>query len=281
MTQRFSPSSAGWFGLAAVALLGLSSVSIVGEAEQAVILRAHQPDRVINRFKPESAETRSGAGLAFHVPLLESVVRLPRGLLTLASDGQTVRTADQQTLVLDSAVTVRVIDPVRLIGKRGLTDGIGTEIQAWLPGLMKAELGKLDSGRIQLTGGSGAAARLRAGLDARLRTIGVQVIDLRIARAALPAGVQQDTLLAMGDRREAIAGEERNRGAREVQQITSEAEAEAASILQASAGRDPEFYDFYRAMRSYEAIFAHPDRKDKATFVLPADSGYLRQFNTR
>jgi membrane protease subunit HflC len=178
-------------------------------------------------------------------------------------------------------VTVRVIDPVRLIGKRGLADGIGTEIQAWLPGLMKAELGKLDSGRIQLTGGSGAAARLRAGLDERLRTIGVQVIDLRIARAALPAGVQQDTLLAMGDRREAIAGEERNRGAREVQQITSEAEAEAASILQASAGRDPEFYDFYRALRSYEAVLAHPDRKDKATIVLPADSGYLRQFNTR
>jgi membrane protease subunit HflC len=281
MSPRFGISNAGWFGLAAVALLGLSSVSIVDEAEQAVILRANQPDRVINRFKPESAATRSGAGLALHVPLLESVVKLPRGLLTLASDGQTVRTADQQTLVLDTAVTLRVIDPVRLIGQRGSAERIGGEIQAWLPGLMKAELGKLDSGKIQLTGGSGAAARLRAGLDERLRAIGVQVIDLRIARAALPAGAQQDTLLAMADRREAIAGEERNRGAREVQQITSEAEAEAAATLQASAGRDPEFYDFYRAMRSYEAIFAHPDRKDKATFVLPPDSGYLKQFNTR
>lgn len=281
MAQWFRASGAGWFGLAAVALLGLSSVTMVGEAEQAVILRANQPDRVINRFKPESAEARSGAGLAFHVPLLESVARLPRGLLTLASDGQTVTTADQQTLVLDTAVTVRVIDPVRLIGKRGSPERIDSEIKAWLPGLMKAELGKLDSDKIQLTGGSGAAARLRAGLDERLRDIGVQVIDLRIARAALPAGAQQDTLLAMGDRREAIAGEERNRGAREVQQTTSEAEAEAAAILQSSAGRDPEFYDFYRAMRSYEAIFAHPDRKDKATFVLPPDSGYLKQFNTR
>jgi modulator of FtsH protease HflC len=281
MAQRFGLGSAGWFGLGAVVLLGLSSVSMVGEAEQAVILRMGQPDRVINRFKPEAAATRSGAGLALHVPLFESVAKLPRGLLTLASDGQTVRTADQQTLVLDTAVTVRVIDPVKLVGTRGTPERVGSEIQAWLPGLMKAELGKLDSGKIQLTGSSGAAARLRAGLDERLRAIGVQVIDLRIARALLPVGAQQDTLLAMGDRREAIAGEERNRGAREVQQITSEAEAEAAAILQASAGRDPEFYDFYRAMRSYEAIFAHPDRKDKATIVLPPDSGYLRQFNSR
>jgi modulator of FtsH protease HflC len=122
---------------------------------------------------------------------------------------------------------------------------------------------------------------VRAALDKKLRAAGVQVIDLRIARAALPAEAQQSTLLAMGERREMLANEERNRGAREVQQITADAEAEAAAILQASAGRDPEFYDFYRAMKSYEAIFAHPDRKDKATIVLPPDSGYLRQFNTR
>jgi membrane protease subunit HflC len=277
----FRSGSAGWFGLIALALLGLSSVSTVGEAEQAVILRAGEPDRVINRFKPESAETRSGAGLAFHVPLLESVVRLPRGLLTLASSGQTVRTTDMQGLVIDTAVTVRVIDPARLVRKFGSSERIDGEIQAWLPGLLKAELGKLDSGQLQLTSGGGATGRIRAALDARLRESGVQVIDLRIERAVLPAGAQQDTLQAMGDRREAIAGEERNRGVRDYQQITSQAEAEAANILQASAGRDPEFYDFYRALRSYEAVLAHPDRKDKATIVLPPDSGYLRQFNIR
>lgn len=281
MARLFHASSAGWLGLAAVALLGFSSVSVVSEAEQAVILRMGEPDRVINRFKPEDARGTSGAGLAYHLPLMESVAKLPRGLLTLTSEGQTVRTTDMQGLVLDTAVTVRVIDPVRLVGKLGSTERIAAEIDAWLPGLLKSELGKLDSGQVQLTGSGGAAARLRAGLDAKLRKSGVQVIDLRIERAVLPAGAQQNTLLAMGERREILAGEERNRGAREVQQITSDAEAEAAAILQASAGRDPEFYDFYRAMKSYESVLAHPDRKDKATIVLPPDSGYLRQFNSR
>ncbi len=281
MARLFHASSAGWLGLAAVALLGFSSVAVVSEAEQAVILRMGEPDRVINRFKPEDARGASGAGLAFHVPLMESIAKLPRGLLTLTSEGLTVRSTDMQGLVLDTAVTVRVIDPVRLVGKLGSTERIAAEIDAWLPGMLKSELGKLDSGQIQLTGGGGAAPRLRAGLDAKLRKSGVQVIDLRIERAVLPAGAQQNTLLAMGERREILAGEERNRGAREVQQITSDAEAEAAAILQASAGRDPEFYDFYRAMKSYESVLAHPDRKDKATIVLPPDSGYLRQFNSR
>ena len=281
MARYFHAGSARWFALAALALLGLSSVSTVGEAEQAVILRLGEPDRVINRFKPESAQARSGAGLAFHVPLMESVAKLPRGLLTLTSPGQAIRTSDMQGLVIDAAVTVRVIDPVRLIGKFGTAERIDQEVQAWLPGLLKTELGKRDSGQIQLTGSGGAAASIRAALDAKLRESGVQVIDLRIERAVLPVAAQQETLQAMGDRREALAGEERNRGAREVQLITSEAEAEAAAILQASAGRDPEFYDFYRAMKSYETVLADPARKGKATIMLPHDSGYLKQFNTR
>jgi modulator of FtsH protease HflC len=184
-------------------------------------------------------------------------------------------------LVLDAAVTLRVIDPVRLVRQIGSAERISREVEAWLPGLMKDELRKLDSGRIGLTGAGGATARLRAALDAKLRGAGVQVIDVRIARVLLPAGAQQDTMLAMASRRESVAAEERNRGAREVQQITSDAEAEAAAILQGSAGRDPEFYDFYRAMNSYKTILADPNRKDKATIVLPPDSGYLRQFNSR
>jgi modulator of FtsH protease HflC len=281
MARYFSAGSASWLALGAIALLGLSSVSAIGEAEQAVVMRMDQPDRVINRFKPEGAAARSGAGLAFHVPLLERVITLPRGLLTLTSTGQTIGTSDMQGLVLDTAVTVRVIDPVRLIGKFGTAERIEQEVRAWLPGLLKTELRKLDSGQIQLTGSGGATARVRAALDTKLREAGVQVIDLRIERAVLPVAAQQETLQTMRDRREALAGEERNRGAREVQLITSEAEAEAASILQVSAGRNPEFYDFYRAMKSYETVLADPSRKDKATIVLPPDSGYLKQFNPR
>lgn len=270
-----------WLGLAILALLTIASISVIEENEQAVVLRLGEPDRVINRFRPEALPASSGAGVILHAPLVEQVVRLPRGLLTLTGGSQVVTTADRQNLLLDTAVTVRVVDPVRLTRKLGGAERIATEVGAWLPSLLKTELARIDSARVQRGEAAGAGAALRQGLDARLRDSGLQVIDLRIARVSLPAAARSDTLQAMAERREALANEERNRGAREVQLITSQAEADAASLLQQSAGRDPDFYDFYRAMRSYEAIFADPERKDKATFVLPPDSGYLRQFNSR
>lgn len=281
MASPVRSTAALWLGIGTLGLLAAASVAVVPENQQVVVSRMGEPDRVINRFRPESANAKSGAGLVLHLPLIERLTWLPRGVVTVNSERQSIRTADQQNLVLDTAVTLRVIDPVRLAKKGGSADSIASEVNAWLPGLLKEQLAALNSSQVQLTGASGAAARTRGVLDAKLREAGLQVIDLRIARALLPAGAQQDTLLAMEDRREAVAAEERNRGAREVQQITSDAEAEAAKILEASAGRDPEFYDFYRAMRSYEAIFAAADRKDKATFVLPPEDGYLKHFNNR
>lgn len=273
--------AAPWLAIGTLVLLALASVRVIDENEQAVIQRMGEPDRVINRFRPGAPAPVSGAGVALHIPLVERVVTLPRGLLTVINEGQQVGTADRQTLVLDSAVTVRVIDPVRLTRTRGSGERIAAEVGAWLPALLKDELGKRDSAVVQQTGPGSGAAAVQARLDERMRESGVQVIDLRLTRVVLPAGAQSDTLQAMADRREQAVNEERNRGAREVQLITSQAEAEAASLLQQSAGRDPDFYDFYRAMRSYEAIFADPERKDKATIVLPPDSGYLKQFNAR
>ena len=47
---------------------------------------------------------------------------------------------------------------------------------------------------------------------------------------------------------------------------------------QRSADQDPEFYSFYRAMRSYDELYGDPKRKNTATIVLPPDSGYLKHF---
>ncbi len=69
-------------------------------------------------------------------------------------------------------------------------------------------------------------------------------------------------------------------GVREAQLITAAAQAEAARILGESAGRDPEFYRFYRAMRSYDTILADPEAKNRTTIVLGPGSGYLKYFRS-
>jgi membrane protease subunit HflC len=67
-------------------------------------------------------------------------------------------------------------------------------------------------------------------------------------------------------------------GERNAQIIGAEAEARAAKIYADSFGKDPGFYDFYRAMKSYEASFANPATKGGTTIVLSPNNDYLRQF---
>ena len=104
------------------------------------------------------------------------------------------------------------------------------------------------------------------------------MIDLRIAAAALPEPGMQAALARMQLDREQRASLEQSRGSAETQAIIQDAKVRAAQIYAQSYGQDPGFYDFYRAMKSYEAVFGRADGKDKSTIVLSPDNEYLKQF---
>ena len=76
--------------------------------------------------------------------------------------------------------------------------------------------------------------------------------------------------------REQEAATIRAGGAKDAQIIRAEAEAEAAQIYAAAYGKDPEFYDFYRAMASYRRTFE--TGTGESSFILSPDNAYLRQF---
>ena len=63
--------------------------------------------------------------------------------------------------------------------------------------------------------------------------------------------------------------------------IRAEADAEAARIYAQSYGKDPGFYDFYRAMQSYDATFGPGKDKGESSIILSPDNEYLRQFRGR
>lgn len=269
---------AALLALGGIGLLAMASVSVIGADEQAVVLRMGTPERVVNRFAPGGA---SGAGVIAHVPLIERVVRLDRTLVPFSAPDMVVRTRDQQQLHLDLLGTYRIIDPVRAVRTAGDQDKLVGDLAALLPALAQTEIGGLDAAHVPLPGASGAWQRMTAALDRRAREYGVQVVDLRVRRTALPEGAAQATLNRMKDEREAQALAISDGGLQQAMQIRSEAEVEAARIIGESAGRDSEFYDFYRAMNSYETMFGDPSRKDRATLILSPDSAYLRQMSGR
>ena len=62
--------------------------------------------------------------------------------------------------------------------------------------------------------------------------------------------------------------------------LEAQADADAASIYAASFGKDPAFYDFYRAMQSYRITFGTDDENPRggAAVIIGSDNDYLRQF---
>ena len=101
--------------------------------------------------------------------------------------------------------------------------------------------------------------------------------DLGLSRIALPEGAPIDAVYArMSAGADAQAQDVAAEGHRNARLIRADAEARAVEIYGASFTKDPEFYDFYRAMQSYDATFAQ--KGNRTAIVMSPDNAYLRQF---
>lgn len=279
MIRRLHWARAGLFAVLGLGLIAASSVVMVGESDQAVITRFGEPISVINRFRPDSAAQASGAGAFIKVPFVDRVIRLARGLQGYSLAAQKVRTADEQVLLVDSDVTYRIIDPVRLVSSLGTADRIGDQIHAILPSLLDQEMAQHPAIAIAQPGSGGANQRLLSALDAKMRAYGVQAVDLRTGRVVLPEGGQKLALDKMQDRFNRKALDIGNAGVLEARRTFADADAEAAETIQKSAAQDLAFYDYFASLRNYEANFGDPARKGAATIVIPPGSDYLKHFD--
>jgi membrane protease subunit HflC len=277
--MTFTRGRAALFAFGTAALLAGLCLTAVPETSQAVVLRMGQPVRVINRWTAKTPA--GGGGLLAHLPFVEQVEWVERGLFGFTAEKIQVRGADQLPLLIDVTATLRAYDPVKLVENASDTDKAVSQLTDVLRSLAQQELGQVDSVTLLTPGSGGATTRLRAALDARARLIGIQVVDLRLTSAALPEGELQQTYERMEAERNRLAEVEAEGGAREAARIVTDARADAARILDATAGKDPDFYDFYRAMLSYELVFGDQRNKGASTIILGPDSEYLKQFKGR
>jgi membrane protease subunit HflC len=263
-----------------VALLALfSSIVQVSETEQVVVVRFGEPVRVINRFKPNVDYGETGAGLSLRVPFAERLVRIDRRLLTVDMERQQVLSTDQLRLEVDAYARFRIIDPVRMVRTAGTPDQVGQQLQPILTSVLRQELGKRTFQSLLTADRGQAILRIRDGLDREARAYGAQVIDVRIKRADLPDGALESAFGRMQAAREQEATTIRAQGAKQAQIIRADAEARASKTYADAFGKDPAFYDFYRAMQSYDYTFGQGE--GSTTILLSPDNDYLRQFKGR
>ncbi|GAB5348275.1 protease modulator HflC [Alteriqipengyuania sp. 357] len=266
-------------GIVIVALL--MSIFIVPEEEQAVIVRTGEPVATVNTIGGDA-----NAGLYLRVPFIDSVRMVDKRLLDLEMNDEEVLSADQQRLLVNAYARFRIVDPVRMVERAGSTDGVRNALEPILNSVLRQELGRRTFQSMLTAERGNALANVRANLDRQARQYGAEVVDVKIMRTDLPEAPLQSAFRRMESDREREARTIRAGGSRDARIIRAEADAQAARIYAESFGQDPDFYDFYRAMQSYDSTFE--TSRDPATqpqsessIILSPENEYLRQFRGR
>jgi len=269
----------------ALAIAALDSLFIIDEREQAIVVRVGEPQRTI-----------TSPGLHFKIPVVEQVVRMERRILSLDIAPQNVLAADQRRIVADSFARYRINDPLATyqaarteFQQRNLLENI-------LGSTMREVLAQQSMESIVSGERLALMQRIGALTNERARSIGLEVIDVRLKRVDLPQqnsnaifdrmrterqqeaaqaraeGQQQKVeIQAAADRQQAEILAEAERTS---QTLRGEADADAVKIFADAFGRDEDFFEFYRTMQAYRKALG----KDDTTLVLSPDSDFFKLF---
>ena len=273
-------------------ILLANTLFIVDQRQQVVVVNLGQPVRVIN---PPGAYD---PGLKLKVPFTETLVRLDKRNQAIEAEREEVISADQQRLVVDAFVRYRISNPLEYY--RTLRDEsiAADRLNPLINSSLRQVLGSATANEIISQKRDILMAQTLADVRARAARshLGIDVIDLRIKRADLPAANQQAVYQRMRSNLQQQAAQIRAVGEQNRREVVADADkqvtitlaaasqeafttrgagdGESARIFASSFGKDPSFAAFYRSMQAYEGVFADGD----TTMVLSPDSDFLKYF---
>ena len=249
--------------LVAVFLIG-TSVYIVNQAEQAIVLQFGRPVRLVQE-----------PGLKIKIPFIQNVIFYDTRLLNLDPPAQEVVLNDKKRLDVDSFTRYKIVDPIKFYktvrtefqAQSKLAEIVNSSIRKILGRSTLQEL--LSEKRTKIMSDISAAVKVDAA------QIGVSVADVRIRRADLPLEVLQAINARMKTEREREAKEFRAQGSQEAQKIKASADKEKTiEIWNRAAGQDIAFFNFYRSLEAYKNALGD----GKSSMVLSPDSEFFQFF---
>src|SRR6476660_1862888 len=274
------PSAVGFLAL----LILLFSFPIVPETKQAVVVRFGRPVRIYNQFKPGRPIGAAGAGINWRIPFAEQIVWIDKRVQDVDMQRQQVLSTDQRRLEVDAFARYRITNPLLMYIRAGSEEQLREQLRPILGSEVRNELGRVEFASLLTPERQGIMDSVRTSLNKIARQYGVEVLDVRIKRTDLPGGAPLTAAFeSMRSAREQEARSILAEGAKQAQIIRAQADADAAKTYAASFGKDADFYDFYRAMQSYQTTFVG-DGQEKAsptTIILSPQNDYLKEFTGR
>lgn len=261
-----------------------SSFPIVSETQQGVVVRFGKPVRILNRYEAGRPIGSAGAGISWRLPFAERIEWIEKRVQSVEMQRQQVLSTDQRRLEVDAFARYRIVDPLLMFIRARTEQQLADQLRPILGSEVRNELGKRSFASLLTPERQGVMENVRASLNKIARQYGAEIIDVRIKKTDLPDGTPlQSAFDRMRTARLQEARSIRAQGAKQAQITRADADAEASRTYAASFGKDPQFYDFYRAMQSYQTTFVG-DGQDKpapTTIVLSPQNDYLKEFSGR
>ena len=280
-----SRTTISWAIAAIAAIIVLTSVfAVVPETKQALVIRLGEPYKVYNAYRPNEDFGRTGAGVLMRIPFIDQVRWIDKRVLDFDMERQLVLSTDQLRLEVDAYARYRIVDPLRMAITAGSERRVSDALRPILGSSLRNELGKRPFAALLSPERGALMENIEGRLNRVARQYGAEIVDVRIKRADLPDGTPLESAFnRMRTAREQEARSILAEGRKQAQIITAEADAQAAGTYAESFNKDPDFYNFYRAMQSYRITFGTDgtEAPGSSNAILSPDNEYLREFRGR
>lgn len=218
-------------------------------------------------------------GLNLKWPLIQNVRFFDKRILTMDSpEPERFLTAEKKPVLVDSYVKWRISDVKQYYISVGGDEIVAkTRLAQTVNSGLREEFGKRTVHDVVSGEREKIMAEVQRKADTDARSMGVQIIDVRLKRVDFPPEVSDSVYRRMETERKRVANELRSQGSAEAEKIKADADrqrevivaeayrdaqktkgegdAKASAIYAQSFGQNPEFYSFYRSLEAYRQSF--------------------------
>lgn len=248
----------------------------------------------------EIKELVEDPGLHFKWPLIQNVRYFDKRILTLDTpDTERFITSEKKNVLVDSFVKWRIGDLKQYyVSVQGDEARASTQLSQTVKAALQDEFSKRTVHDVISGERDKIMQVVREKVDADMRKIGMEIVDVRLKRVDLPQEVSESVYRRMDAERKSVAAELRSEGFsdaekiraqadrerevivadayRDAQRVKGEGDAKAAAIYAKAFSENPEFFSFYRSLDAYRASF-----KNKSDFlVLDPNSEFFKYFRS-
>lgn len=262
------------------------------------LFTVHQTQNAIRFQLGEVVEVINEPGLYFKLPLVQNVKYFDQRNLTLEiPEPDRVTTSEKKPLLVEFVVLWRINDVRKFyVSVQGDEEAARRRLSQTVRSNLAEEFNKRTMHEAISTQRDQIMATTRQKADSDAKSIGVEVVDVRLRRVELPPDVLGPVYARMESERRRVANELRSQGGAESEKIRADADrqrevilaeafraaqktkgdgdARAAAIYSAAYGVNPEFFAFYRSLEAYKSSF----RSRNDVMVLDPSSEFFRYF---